>query len=230
LVGGAIVGGVIVGGAAVAGGGSRAEARAVPGAGAGDGTIVVRVEVPAGPADTARFGFSGTLADTPDGRFDLAVDQGKPAQVSFTRPAGTWKVVEDRLPTDWAQTSLNCRSAGGSSLAVVGPSATIRLAPGDVVTCTYVNVHAPGTGPAEPMIRLGTIFDGFPPFPMLTATVLSPQLAVGRTHVGVPMRAGMFAAAGLGTLWWVVARRRELDREQQVARRSRSGAAGASGR
>lgn len=195
----------------------------------GEGTILVRVEVPGGTNQTATFGFSSNLVDAPDGRFDLTVEQGRPAGVSFTRPAGTWRVTEDRLPADWVQTSLNCRSAGGSSLAVVGPSATIRLAPGDTVTCTYVNVKSPGAGAPVPQIRLGTIFDGFPTF---TSTIVAPQLALSRTHVGVPMRAGMFATAAALTLWWVSARRREQERERTAirVRRARSGAGAASGR
>jgi len=216
-----------VAGAAVVLGGASPVSAQLPGA--GEGTILVRVEVPGGTHETATFGFSSNLVEAPDGRFDLTVEQGRPAGASFTRPAGTWKLTEDRFPADWMQTSLNCRSAGGSSIAVVGPSATVRLAPGDTVTCTYVNVKSRGARAPMPMIRLGTIFDGFP---MFTSTILAPELALSRTHVGVPMRAAMFAAGATVGLWWVTARQRENERERARLRatRSRSGAGAASGR
>jgi hypothetical protein len=97
------------------------------------------------------------------------------------------------------------------------------------VTCTYINVRSPGAGAPIPQIRLGTIFDGFPTF---TSTILAPQLALSRTHVGVPMRATVAAAGAVVTLWWVTARRREQERERAAARlrRLRNGAGAASGR
>ena len=206
--------------------GGTAHAAPTPGP---EGTVVVRVEIPEGQTDTATFGFGGNLAGTPGGRFELTVEQGRPVETSFTRPAGTWELTEDQLPSGWVQTSLNCRSTGGSSLAVVGPEATIRLAPGDTVSCTYINMRTGGSAPVS-MFRLRSIFDALPMFP---ATVMAPQLAAAPTHVSVPMRAGMSAMGAVVTGWWVVARRRERDREHRAAaaaRRSRSAMAGASGR
>lgn len=104
------------------------------------GTIVVRTQ----GAGSERYGFGGNVSYEPGGRFGLTVDQGEPASVSFrraaTRPGDPlWEVTEGELPAGWARQSVACMSRGGSSVALLGSTARIRLAGGDTVTCTYVN-------------------------------------------------------------------------------------------
>ena len=115
------------------------------------GTIVIRKEVegPAGIDET--FRFDGNISYNPGGNFNLAVKGGKPAQETFFRGATTgdphppWTVRELGTP-DWKLDDLSCVSRDGTSkieASTAAGRASIDLAPGDHVTCTYSNEYAP---------------------------------------------------------------------------------------
>jgi uncharacterized repeat protein (TIGR01451 family) len=115
------------------------------------GTIVVRKEVkgPAGIDET--FRFDGNISYNPGGNFNLGVRGGQPAQETFFRGATTgdphppWTVREQDTP-DWKLDDLNCVSRDGTSTidaSTAAARASIDLAPGDHVTCTYTNEYAP---------------------------------------------------------------------------------------
>ncbi len=116
------------------------------------GTIVIRKEVQGTEGATHSFTFDGNLSFNDGNIFSLRVVDGEAASKTFYRAATgpddpPW-VVREQVPAGWALAELSCQSAGGSVVAVdlAGARADIRLAPGDVVTCTYVNEVRPPAG------------------------------------------------------------------------------------
>lgn len=118
------------------------------------GTIVVRKVVDSPEATGAQaFDFVGNISYTEDHRFTLASAYGAPAEETFYRGAvgegdPPWSVTEE-VPEGWRLTGLDCRSATGTSAATTDlatGSASVRLAGGDTVTCTFVNALAPPQG------------------------------------------------------------------------------------
>ena len=115
------------------------------------GTIVVRKEVskPAGATET--FRFHGNVSYEPDGHFDLAVVNGKPAETSFHRRATAakpWSFSED-VPPGWTLDSIECSSKSGASTTTTDlakASTSVTLAAGDTVTCTYTDSQIPPKG------------------------------------------------------------------------------------
>ena len=117
------------------------------------GTIIVR-KVVTSPADaTQTFTFSGNVTFNADGRFQLAVVDGTPAEATFYRAETTageapWEFTED-VPAGWHLTGIACDSATGASTTSSDPGTArtaVTLAPGDTVTCTYTNSQTPPTG------------------------------------------------------------------------------------
>lgn len=116
------------------------------------GTIVIRKEVRGTPGATQTFTFDGNLSFNEGGLFNLRVSNGQPASQTFYR-ANTdandppW-VVHELVPGGWRLAQLTCSTAAGSAVStdLVGARAEIRLAPGDTVTCTYVNEVRPPAG------------------------------------------------------------------------------------
>jgi uncharacterized repeat protein (TIGR01451 family) len=115
------------------------------------GTIVIRKEVRGTAGATQTFTFDGNLSFNEGNLFNLRVSNGQPASQSFYRAAtgpgdAPW-VVHERVPAGWRLAELTCRTAAGIVLPtdLAGARAEITLAPGDTVTCTYVNeVRPPG--------------------------------------------------------------------------------------
>ncbi|MCB0877941.1 MAG: hypothetical protein KDC46_03045, partial [Thermoleophilia bacterium] len=110
------------------------------------GTVIVRKEVTAtgGDRHDASFIFDSNLTYDPSGAFSLAVSNNQPASTSFvraqTRPGDDPWQVRERSMAGWELVSLDCVSADGTSSSTTsGASASISLAAGDTVTCTYVN-------------------------------------------------------------------------------------------
>ncbi|MET8981251.1 hypothetical protein ABZX85_37220 [Streptomyces sp. NPDC004539] len=118
----------------------------------GAGTVVVRKEVKDSDA-TQTFGFTGNLSYTPDHDFSLAVTNGAAAEQTFRRSAtkGTkypaWS-FEETVPDGWTLSDLACSSARGTSTTTtsVSGAATVDLADGDTVTCTYTNARRQTSG------------------------------------------------------------------------------------
>ena len=86
----------------------------------------------------ADWRFGGALGD-----FTLPATGG---QRSFTRLApGTYNVSEQRVE-GWALSALTCADPGADSqVNLLTATAAINLAPGEMVTCTFVNVQEPGS-------------------------------------------------------------------------------------
>jgi hypothetical protein len=115
------------------------------------GTIVIRKEVEnAGPA-AEPFHFGGNVSYNPGGAFDLAAAEGSPASQTFYRaetgPGEEPWTVNEEVPDGWVLADIRC-SSNGSQVRTDRKDATvdIRLAAGDTVTCTYVDVLKPPDG------------------------------------------------------------------------------------
>ena len=95
--------------------------------------------------------MGGNISYDPSGTFSLHVNNGQPASQTFFRAdtsggAPPWTVQEQ--PTGgWALLALTC-THGASTLTIsrAAGKATIDLAAGDTVTCTYTNAPAPTAG------------------------------------------------------------------------------------
>ncbi|MDX3382781.1 hypothetical protein PV682_15075 [Streptomyces niveiscabiei] len=123
----------------------------------GAGSIVVRKELK-GSGATRTFDFTGNISYTPDHGFSLAVANGAAAEQTFRRSAtkGTkypaWSFAET-VPDGWTLAGLTCASANGTSTTTtsVSGAATVDLADGDTVTCTYTDT------PRSPSGTTGTL-------------------------------------------------------------------------
>src|SRR5712691_2214198 len=105
------------------------------------GTIVIKKTAVGGDAT---FGFTGTGTGITS-PFTIVTTGGSGMQTFSGLTAGTAggsrSVTEDSPPAaGWTFTSLSCSAVGASTFTTMGQTATIsNLAPGDTVTCTYVN-------------------------------------------------------------------------------------------
>ena len=109
------------------------------------GTIVIRKESTADAAET--FSYRSDLTYDPSGRFSLSASAGQSDQETFYRAAGLrpWTVTEE-VPAGWELTELTCTNTGSSTISYSGATASIVLAAGDLVTCTYKNRPKPPPG------------------------------------------------------------------------------------
>ena len=106
------------------------------------GKIIIQKTVPAGGAGV-NFGFGGNLSFNNGGKFSLASG----ASQTFIRAAGQqWDVSEDLPVAPFELASINCLSQNGFSATGTNlgtRSASINLAAGDTVTCTFTNEFRP---------------------------------------------------------------------------------------
>jgi uncharacterized repeat protein (TIGR01451 family) len=115
------------------------------------GTIVVRKVVDDPGATTAQaFTFRGNISYTVDQTFPLSAAHGTPGSHTFfraeTKPSDAPWTVGEIVPPGWSLTDLSCVSDDGASVIVadrVTGQASIRLAAGDVVTCTFTDRAVP---------------------------------------------------------------------------------------
>jgi hypothetical protein len=114
------------------------------------GTITVVKHVSDPPNATQTFPFRGNLSFNPGGVFSLTVRNG--ANDSFTqvraetRPGDPlWSFTED-VPDGWHVQDISCVSQTGGSVttaSIATGTATVNLAAGDHVTCTYTDSLTP---------------------------------------------------------------------------------------
>ncbi len=117
------------------------------------GTIIVRKEVKAPAGTDETFAFNGNISFNPGGDFSLAVRNSQPAEATFYRaevPAGgtPWSFREI-VPPNYRLADLRCTSATQDSTTttnLASAAASVRLAAGDTVRCTYVNAFVPPPG------------------------------------------------------------------------------------
>ena len=115
------------------------------------GTIIVTKTVSSPRDATHTFSFGGNISFNADGTFDLAVHNGAPASMTFYRaetgPNDQPWTVQELVPPGWVLSSLTCASqTGKSTTTTVTATASIRLAAGDTVTCTYTDAQTPPPG------------------------------------------------------------------------------------
>jgi uncharacterized repeat protein (TIGR01451 family) len=117
------------------------------------GTIVIRKQLIA-PAGTAEpFTFGGNLSFNSNGQFTLSPSTSQAAQQEFIRaetlPGDPPWTAQELVPPNWQLTGLSCLSQTQASTATTSlatATASITLAPGDTVTCTYTDTLVPPTG------------------------------------------------------------------------------------
>jgi hypothetical protein len=105
------------------------------------GTIIINKD--AIPDSTQGFGYTGTL-----GGFTL-VDDGTGTQSSmvFTDlDAGDYDVTETGPPAGWNLTEISCQDPSGGT-TTAGNTASIDLAEGETVSCTFINEQVPPPTP-----------------------------------------------------------------------------------
>jgi hypothetical protein len=118
---------------------------------ASPGTIIIEKHI--GANDSSRtflFDVSwigeGQGNPSPDGPYDLGVEANSSAQ-SGNLDAGTYWIIE-RVPSGWTPTSIVCDDqTGETSTNVETRTASIDLAAGETVTCTFTNTQESGGGP-----------------------------------------------------------------------------------
>ena len=109
------------------------------------GSIVIIKDTQNPATDPQDFAYTGT--GTGLSGFSLDDDGDNANTLSNTKtfsnlvPGGSRVVTETPLPSEWALTAINCTGATNStvSTSVANRTATIGLAAGETVTCTYVN-------------------------------------------------------------------------------------------
>src|SRR5262249_24119724 len=113
------------------------------------GTIVVRKQVGGANADPQPFTFKGNISYTADHTFTLSAGSNNPASMTFYRAATgpveePWSFAELPL-AGWRLAGLSCAAAGASTTATDPGTGTasVRLAAGDTVTCTYTDALQP---------------------------------------------------------------------------------------
>jgi hypothetical protein len=130
------------------------------------GTVtIVKETLPAGSPQRFTFAPSAGLSAT---RFEL----GDREWVSLQSKPGTHTVTEDAVD-GWIVDSITCDDADSTG---AGDTATIVVAPGEHVVCTFVNAEqdtpAPPSPPAVPVVPPA------PPSSGLVPTVIAPSSGV----------------------------------------------------
>ena len=175
------------------------------------GTIVITKAISSPAGATHTFSFGGNLSFNADGTFDLAVQNGAPASMTFYRaetgPSVQPWSVQEMVPPGWFLTSLTCTSQTGKSTAtttVETATATITLAAGDTVTCTYTDSQTP---PPAALSLTKTTIGGVGSFgytvtpaaggasKSATATTTKPDLEVAATPQKIELPAGQYKIA-----------------------------------
>ncbi len=128
----------------------------LPGAAAAQTTGTIVIAKDAQPDSAQTFGFTGGLGSfTLDGMPGGTV----PSQRSFSVAAGTYSVTES--PTvGWGLSGISCADpSGGTTTSIQTATATIGLAAGETVTCTFTNSFgaSPGTPPDLSKVQVGLV-------------------------------------------------------------------------
>lgn len=163
----------------------------------GAGTIVVRKQVRNSTAGQI-FHYAGNISYTADHTFPLDVTDGSPAEMSFRRAAtkgsgdDPWSFTETAVP-GWTLTGLDCASQDGrsTSTTTAAGKATVDLAKGDTVTCTYTN--APSSTVAPLTLRKQTEGGTGGPFPFSAkgaSGVVTDFGTATTASAGTPVAAG----------------------------------------
>ncbi len=84
----------------------------------------------------ATFTYTSTIPGS--ATFDITTTGGSGSQTFADLVPGIYTVTESPPPTGWEFTSLSCVDPSGDT-TVVGSTASINLAQGETVTCTYTN-------------------------------------------------------------------------------------------
>lgn len=168
------------------------------------GEIVVRKQLADGATDSRAFNFTGNVTYDPDQKFNVDTWSGS-GERRFRRGAATtdpWTFAEEPA-AGWELADLICASAnGGSTSTVNGAEASVELADGDTVTCTYTNrriADEPLTVLTSTTGGVGGPFD----YTVTDTTGTDPVGTATTTDPNTPVEAG--TASGLsGNGTWTI--------------------------
>ena len=97
------------------------------------------------PNDGQDFAFTPSQATMPQFLLDDDSDSTLSNMKTYSGlPAGTYAFTETQVP-GWTLASISCTPSLGTSTNLSGATATINLAAGDNVVCTFVNAYTPPT-------------------------------------------------------------------------------------
>ena len=97
------------------------------------------------PNDAQDFAFTPSQATMPQFLLDDDSDSTLSNMKTYSGlPAGTYAFTETQVP-GWTLSSISCTPSLGTSTNLSGATATINLAAGDNVVCTFVNAYTPPT-------------------------------------------------------------------------------------
>ncbi|MBK9711345.1 MAG: DUF11 domain-containing protein [Kouleothrix sp.] len=105
-----------------------------------NGTIVIVKD--AQPNDAQDFSFTLTNGTTINQSFSLDDDSDAtlPSSRSFSVPPGTYSAQETNIPANWSLAGLTCVDpTSNTTVNLASATASINLASGETVTCTYVD-------------------------------------------------------------------------------------------
>ncbi len=98
------------------------------------------------PAGGTGFGFTGDSALG----LPFTLNDGQ-SRVSSGLPAGTYTVTESSMPAGWSLISIDCDDSDSTAS---NPTASIKLGPGESVTCTFRNFQPPPPPPGQASITI----------------------------------------------------------------------------
>lgn len=108
------------------------------------GTITIVKDSQPDDPDDITFYLTGSVSDF----FNLDDDSDAtlPNTDTFTDlTAGTYTVREDFVPTRWTPSTITCSDDNSHGNLPTAPTATVNLAAGEDVTCTFTNIRKTGT-------------------------------------------------------------------------------------
>jgi len=164
------------------------------------GTIVIKKLTDPASDTTTAFGFTGTGGITPTS-FNLK--NGEMETFVSVAP-GTYTVSESTVPAGWALTNLVCVDPTGNSTTSLAMSkATIDVASGETVTCTFTNTQA-GTLTVTKVTIPNDTTTGFPITASGTGTISgSPNQTVkSGAPVSYTVTAGTYSVSETPPAGW----------------------------
>jgi hypothetical protein len=97
------------------------------------------------PNDGQDFAFTPSQATMPQFLLDDDSDSTLSNMKTYSGlPAGTYAFTETQVP-GWTLASISCTPSSGTSTNLTSATATINLAAGDNIVCTFVNAYTPPT-------------------------------------------------------------------------------------
>jgi Domain of unknown function DUF11 len=154
------------------------------------GTIKIVKTVSPDTVPAQDFPFQGNVSYAEGGAFTINASGKKDGSASFIRAGGrTWSFKEI-VPPGFVLTGLTCSSKNGTSTSTItAPAASVALAAGDTVTCTFANGPAPPEPPPGGLIVRKITDGGLGTFPFHVTGKAEARLNATTKEEGVATEA-----------------------------------------